>query len=157
MAASPTPAAVEVAADLVRTVGLDGAGAGPPLIAGADPVLPSVFRVGTAAAACVGATLAVAAWLWRLRGGQPGTVAVDLRQAVISFRSERHVRVDGRASELWDPLSGDYRALDGSWVRLHCNYAHHRAAVVRALGVPEDRSALAAAVASLPGAEIEEQ
>lgn len=45
-------------------------------ITGSDPVLPSSFRVGTAAAASIGAAALMAAELWRMRTGQTQTVAI---------------------------------------------------------------------------------
>lgn len=147
--------ASEVVDQLLRGAGLTRTLAGPVEIAGEEPALPSIFAVGTAAASCVAATLTAAAELWGLRGGPRGPVKVDMRAAAISFRSERYLRVDGRAPELWDSLSGDYRAADGRWVRLHCNYAHHRQAAVVALGGAEDRTAMAGVVSSVPAAEVE--
>ncbi|GAA0409682.1 CoA transferase [Microbispora corallina] len=105
-------------------------------VTGGDPVLPSVYRLGALAAASVGAVTAAAAAHWSMRGG-PGSaeVAVDVRHAALAFQSERHFRVDGVPSVSWAPLSGDYRTSDG-WVRLHCNFDHHRDAALRALGLP---------------------
>ncbi|GAB3877475.1 hypothetical protein GCM10029964_026640 [Kibdelosporangium lantanae] len=45
--------------------------------------------------------------------------------------------------------------MDG-WVRLHCNYPHHLAAVTTALGTSVDRDEVAAAVARRPALEVEE-
>ena len=95
----------QIVGELVRAVGLTEAVARRTEIVGEEPALPSIFPVGTAAAGTVGATLAAAAELWRLRGGPGGPVKVDMRAAAISFRSERYLRVDGRAPELWDSLS----------------------------------------------------
>src|SRR5262249_7354154 len=128
MSGQPSSSAGEVVVELVRTVGLTQAVARRTEVVGEEPALPSIFPVGT-----VGATLAAAAEFWRLRGGPHSPVKVDMRAAAISFRSERYLRVDGRTPQLWDPLSGDYIAGDGRWVRLHCNYAHHRRAAVAAL------------------------
>ncbi|MEV4375908.1 CoA transferase [Streptosporangium sp. NPDC049644] len=126
----------------------------PPVrVTGDDPVLPSVFRVGGAAAVAVGAATAAAAAL----GGGGREVAVDVREAAAAFRDERHFRIDGVAGELWAPLSGDYRAADG-WVRLHCNFDHHRDAALAALGLPPDagRDAVARACAGRAAVEVEE-
>jgi hypothetical protein len=62
-------------------------------------------------------------------------VAVDVREAAVAFRDERYFRIDGKALDPWAPLSGDYRAADG-WVRLHCNFDHHRDVALRALDLP---------------------
>src|SRR5262245_64290257 len=157
MSGQPSSSAGEVVVELVRTVGLTQTVARRTEVVGEEPALPSIFPVGTVAAGSVGATLAAAAEFWRLRGGPHSPVKVDMRAAAISFRSERYLRVDGRTPQLWDPLSGDYRAGDGRWVRLHCNYAHHRRAAVAALGAAEHRPAVAAAVGSIPAAAAEER
>ncbi|MEU8385115.1 CoA transferase, partial [Streptosporangium sp. NPDC048865] len=69
---------------------------------------------------------------WRGGGSR---AAVDVREAAIAFLDERHFRIDGAAVDPWAALSGDYRTADG-WVRLHCNFDHHRDAALAALGLP---------------------
>ncbi|SDI91269.1 CoA-transferase family III [Actinokineospora alba] len=99
-----------------------------------ERILPGPFRVAHAAARCVEGVTQAAAELLRERGTDPGPVSVDVRHAAAAFRSERQVLVDGRSpGDTWAPLSGDYRAADG-WVKLHCNYPHHEAAVRAVLG-----------------------
>ncbi|GIH72699.1 CoA transferase [Sphaerimonospora thailandensis] len=102
-------------------------------VTGDDPVLPSVFPVGAAAAACAGAATAAVAAYWRPVA--PPEALVDVRHAAVAFQSERHFQADGENFDVWAPLSGDYRADDG-WVKLHCNFDHHRDAALRALGLP---------------------
>ncbi len=100
-------------------------------LTGADPVLPSSFRVGAAAQATIAASALAAAELWRLRGGRRQGVAVDMRHAAVEFRSERYLRVDGGPPPgLWDDIAGVYRAGDGRWVRIHTNFPHHRAGIL---------------------------
>ncbi|HEY1570167.1 MAG TPA: CoA transferase [Pseudonocardiaceae bacterium] len=124
-------------------------------ITGDDPLLPGRFRVGAAAAACVGAMTLAAAELFRERGGDPGQVSVDAWHALLAFATERWLRVDGEpAGAGWAELSGNYRTADG-WVRLHCNYPHHADAVCTALGVPADRAAVTDAVAARSAADVE--
>src|SRR5450755_3033520 len=75
-------------------------------VIGEDPVLPSVFRVGTAAAASVAtATLAVAVFGAERTGAPVPPVRVAVRQAVAAFRSERYLRIDGRTEDIWGSLS----------------------------------------------------
>ncbi|MEW9534534.1 CoA transferase [Microbispora sp. NPDC049125] len=136
-------------------------------VTGGDPVLRSGFRIGTAAAASVGAaTAAVAALAHRHRrdparrtsASEPSPyVTVDVRHAAIAFQSERHFRIDGRPMELWAELSGDYRTRDG-WVRIHCNFDHHRDAALRGLGLRPGatRADLARGCESRTAMEIEE-
>jgi crotonobetainyl-CoA:carnitine CoA-transferase CaiB-like acyl-CoA transferase len=116
-------------------------------LTGEEPVLPSSFRVDAAAQAAIAASALAAAEFFRQRGGARQEVAVDMRHAAAEFRSERHLSVDGAAPrELWDPIAGAYPCADG-WVRLHTNFPHHRAGVVRLLGCGDDRDSVRAALA----------
>ena len=67
------------------------------VLTGSDPVLPSSFKIGLAAQASVAASALAAADLWRLRSGRRQSVSVDRRHAAVEFRSERYLRVDGKA------------------------------------------------------------
>ncbi|MFE5674231.1 CoA transferase [Streptomyces erythrochromogenes] len=92
-----------------------------------------------------------------------GGAAGDLLPLVVheaavatAFVSERHLRVAGRPTVTFAPLSGFWRAADG-WVRTHANYPHHEAALVRALGLPSPTpDALRAAVAGRTAVEVQE-
>ncbi|MGW6269182.1 CoA transferase [Streptomyces sp. NPDC055060] len=103
-----------------------------------------------------------AAELLALRNGGP-VPAVRVNEAAVAtaFTSERHLRIDGRAPTPFAPLSGFWQAADG-WVRTHANYPHHRARLLRALGLADtgDDQALAAmvsrALASRPAREVQE-
>ncbi|WP_420993271.1 CoA transferase [Cupriavidus sp. 30B13] len=144
-AARPTPQ--EAAAGLWQAAGLPAAALASLRLSGADPVLPSSFAVGTAAAASIGAAGLAAAALWQLRGGGAQQVAVDMRHAAAEFRSERYLRVDGApAPEFRDKTGGLYRCGDGGWVRLHTNFPHHRDGVLRLLGCGPDPAAIGAAL-----------
>lgn len=61
---------------------------------------------------------------------EPGLVAA-------AYRSDRHLRIDGRSPEVWSPLSGFWRTADG-WIRTHANYPHHAAALHGSLGLADD-------------------
>lgn len=125
-------------------------------IRGDDPVLPSIFRVGVAAAATTAASGLAAAELWRLSRGREQAVTVDVRAAAISFRSERYLRVDdAEPPSSWDPLSGYYRTGDGGWIQLHTNFPHHRKGIVSFLECAPDRKAVEAAVLEWNGQELE--
>src|SRR5207244_5356042 len=90
---------------------------------GRDPVPPGNFKIAPAATASIAAAGLAAAELWRLRGGRRQRVAVDARGASAAFRSERYLRVDGRQPPgAWHPVSGFYRAGDGGWIPVPCNF-----------------------------------
>ena len=126
-------------------------------LTGADPMLPTDFRIGTAASAVIAATALAATELWRLRTGRGQSVSVDMRAAVAAFRSERYLRVDGQVPpDVRGALFGFYRAGDGRWIQLHCAMPHHRDGIVGFLGCEGTRDALAAAVAKWSAEELEE-
>ena len=114
---------------------------------GADPQLPSSFRVGTVAQASIAASGLAAAEMHRQRTGIAQRVAVDMRHAAIEFRSERYLRIIGQEPPpSWDPLAGVYKASAGRFVRLHTNFAHHRQAVLDTLQCDGTREAVQAAL-----------
>ena len=143
--------------DVLRLGGLAADGI---VIAGADPVLPTPFRVGAAGAAAIAVSAAAAAELWSERCGRPRqAVAVDLRHAVAALRSARYLRVAGASpKEPFDPVTGLYAAAGGRWVFLHCNFPMHRAAALGVLGCAEGaaRATVAATVARRDAAELED-
>jgi len=124
---------------------------------GSDPVLPTPFRIGTAAAATLAATGLAVSELWEARTGRRQQVAVDLRQAAASLRSGRYMRLgDGKVSTARNSIMGVYASRNGRWSYLHCNFPNHRAAALKVLGVVEDRDAVARAVANWDAADLEE-
>jgi crotonobetainyl-CoA:carnitine CoA-transferase CaiB-like acyl-CoA transferase len=124
---------------------------------GADPILPTPFRIGAAGAAALAATGLAAADLWELRTGRRQEVTVDLRQAVASLRSGHYMQIDGAAiSTERNPVMGVYPAKNGRWSYIHANFPNHRAAAMSVLGVPEEREAVRQAVAKWDALELEE-
>ncbi|WP_322049151.1 CoA transferase [Paraburkholderia sp. J67] len=116
-------------------------------VQGDDPGLPSVFRVGTLAAASIGAAGLAAARLHALRGGPDQRVAIDVRRALAAFRSERYLSVDGGAPfELRHPVTGYFETRDGRWIQLHANFAHHLQGILRVLGCGERHDEVAHAI-----------
>ena len=111
-------------------------------IVGADPVFPTRYRVGTAGAAAIAAVGLAASELWSLRTGRRQRVMVDLRAAAASLRSTYYLRLNGakRPAE-WDPFSGFYPVRNGRWIRLHCNFPHHRDHALAVLGATEREAA----------------
>jgi crotonobetainyl-CoA:carnitine CoA-transferase CaiB-like acyl-CoA transferase len=127
------------------------------LLTGADPALPSSFAVGTAAQVTVAAASLAAATLWRHRGGRRQSVSVDMRHAAIEFLSEHFAAIEGTAPEdPWDRIAGTYQCGDGSWVRLHTNFPHHRAGILRILGCDYDKQAVATALQSWTAYDLED-
>ncbi|MFG1644844.1 CoA transferase [Amycolatopsis sp. NPDC049252] len=134
---------------------LTGETPGPAELTGAEDVLPGPYRVAAAATASVAAATLAAGELLKLREIDPGVVTADTRHAAAAFASEAFSRVEGAEPEsVWAPLSGNYRTTDG-WVRLHCNYPRHEAAVCWGLGVPGSRDVVTKTVAGRIAREVE--
>jgi crotonobetainyl-CoA:carnitine CoA-transferase CaiB-like acyl-CoA transferase len=109
------------------------------------------------ARACVGECALAAAELGALRAGlsEVPAVRVDDGAVATAFLSERHLLINGRAPVNFAPLSRFWRTADG-WIRTHANYPHHRARLLRALGVPEDPAAVEAALAERSALDVED-
>ena len=124
---------------------------------GADPVLPTPFRIGAAGAATLAASGLAAAELWQVRTGRRQRVSVDVRQATAALRSGTYLKLAGAdVSSARNTIMGFYPSRDGRWSYLHCNFPNHRAAALGVLGVAEDREAVARAVATWNAADLEE-
>lgn len=140
------PLCADVIAGLWRLGGGDSAALDHLHLYGDDPVLPSSFRVGTAAQASIAAVGLAAAELHHRAGAPRQGVSVDMRHAAVEFRSEHYLTIDGGAlSSIFDPLFGIYRTGDG-FVRLHMNFPHHRDNVLKLLGCAPTRAAIEAAL-----------
>jgi hypothetical protein len=149
---------MDVVADLWRLAGGDPAALDHLKLSGSDPVLPSSFRVGTAAQASIAAAGLAAAELHHHAGAARQHVSVDMRHAAVEFRSEHYLTVDGAAPASYgNPLFGAYRAGDGGFVRLHMNFPHHRASVLKFLGCAPTRAAIEQALQKWQAVDFETQ
>lgn len=127
-------------------------------LTGADPVLPSSFRIGTAAQTSIAAATLAASQLWQLRNNQNQQASVDMRHAAAEFRSERYLQVDGKpAPELWDVIAGNYRTRDNRWVRLHTNFPAHRDGMLELLNCAHNRTSVQKALLGWDASDIEEE
>ncbi|MGW2047511.1 CoA transferase [Streptomyces sp. NPDC001858] len=124
-----------------------------------EGALPARLPVRELARACVGACALAGAELGARRAAlaEVPAVRVDDGAVATAFTSERQMLVDGRAPVLFAPLSRFWRTADG-WVRTHANYPHHRARLLKALGLPEDAdpATVAAALGERSALEVED-
>ena len=108
-------------------------------LTGAEPALPSSFAVGSAAQASIAAAALAATQIGARRNGVVQRVAVEMRHAALECCT--HFAIDGRVPPMWDKLSGLYACGEDAgapgWVRIHANFAHHRDAALRVLGLAE--------------------
>jgi crotonobetainyl-CoA:carnitine CoA-transferase CaiB-like acyl-CoA transferase len=124
---------------------------------GADPVLPTSFRITETAVAALAATGLAASDLWELRTGRRQDVGVDARQATASLRSSHYLQMDeAKVRTDRNSIMGVYPAKDGRFSYIHANFPNHRAAALGVLGVPEDREAVREAVSRWDALDLEE-
>ena len=124
---------------------------------GIDPILPTPFRIGEAAAASLAAIGLAVSDLWELRTGRRQEIKVDARQAAASLRSGRYMTMDGApVGRERNSIMGVYPARNSRWSYLHCNFPNHRDAALKVLGVEDDREAVRQAVARWDALELEE-
>lgn len=130
-----------------------------PKVTGSDPVLPTRFRLGAAAAAAIGAVAAGAAVVWQRRGGLPQTIDIDLRRAAASLTSFRHLRLNDRPFPVQQgdvPTMAIYRCADGRWIHLHGALPHLRDGTLKLLGCADERAAIAAKVSAWTSQDLED-
>lgn len=126
-------------------------------IGGSDPKLPTSFKITETASAALAAVGLAVADLWELRTGRRQTFSIDTGHATASLRSTKYLRLDGaKVNTERNTVMGMYPTRDGRWSYLHCNFPNHRAAAMKVLNVPEERRAVAEAVARRDGLELEE-
>src|ERR1700730_16531809 len=123
-------------------------------VSGPRTFLPSAFDVtGLATASVTAATLAAAEYRDARNESAVAAVRVDSRAACAAFAAEAlFTPVGWSLPDIWDPIAGNYRARDG-WIRLHTNYAGHRAAVTGLLKA-DDRDLILAAVSQWKAADL---
>jgi crotonobetainyl-CoA:carnitine CoA-transferase CaiB-like acyl-CoA transferase len=149
-------APAQILADLWTAAGGEPDALSRVTLTGSEPALPSSFRVGAAAQATIAAAGLAATEIWRSRTGRAQSVGVDMRHAAVEFRSERHMRVDGKPpGPTWDKIAGVYRTGDGRQVRLHTNFPHHRDGMLKLLGCAYERAAVQAALDKWDGLKFE--
>ena len=149
---------IDTLSSILSMVGWDaGRNPGVELPNGSDPILPTPFRIGEAAAASLAAVGLAVSDLWELGKGRRQEVRVDVRRATASLRSGNYVSLDGGpVRDERTPVMGVYPTADGRWMYLHCNFPNHRDAALSVLGVEEDREAVRKAVAKWEAPALEE-
>jgi crotonobetainyl-CoA:carnitine CoA-transferase CaiB-like acyl-CoA transferase len=126
-------------------------------VAGADPVLPTRFRVGEAATCALIAAGAASSVLWQRRGGRPQRLAIDVRAAAASLLSFAFLRAPGISLARDAPATvALYRGRDGGWIHLHGGFPHLHEGTLALLGCADDAAAIAKAVAGWEAQALED-
>ncbi len=112
-------------------------------IAGNDPILPSRFPIGEAAAVALAALGSRAADLAQKAGGLPGPVtssALDGALTTIGFAVQQLNGKPVPRSNQTNPFVHCYEGKDGRWIYLHGGFPNLAAGLAELLGVSSDAS-----------------
>lgn len=143
-------------AKLVQLAALPASAADSVEIIGSDPVFPTRYKLVAPGAAAMAATGLASADLWALKTGRRQRVRVNARAAAAALRSSRYLKINGeRPTEDPEKITGFYPLRDGRWMYLHCNFFNLRDRNLAVLGAPAKREAVAKAVATWDGLELE--
>jgi len=124
---------------------------------GSDPVFRTQYRVGTAGSAALAAVGLAMADIRQLQTGQRPDIEIDVRGATACLRSIKYAQLNGLPpAERSAKVTGFYRAAEGRWIYFHCNHPPHLRALLRVLGVADDRDQVAAAALRWNAFELEQ-
>ena len=128
-------------------------------IRGRDPVMPSRFKIGEAAATALAACGVAANTIWKASGGKHQHIEVDTAGAAVSLISFLCQRLDDGSEPQRDPnrpLVGFYQAKDGRWVHLHGAFPDLAAGTLSVLGCDASAESIRAAVSRWDGQALED-
>lgn len=149
----------EALRDLLSQVGLPPERAGEVELRGADPILPTRFRIGEAASAALGAIGLVVSDIWGQRGGSKQAVRVDAGAAAASLLSFAHQRLEEGEipiPDLSSSITDLYPTRDGKWYLLHQSFPKTTEATLALLACGGEKQQVASAVASWDAQALED-
>lgn len=122
-------------------------------VEGADPVLPTHFAIGEAAAAALAAGGLAAARIGEQRGLPPQRIRVDVPAATASLLGFALQRATGgtRASpasveRAFPAMTNLFRTRDGRWIHLHGGFPQLRDGLMSLLGCEDEIASIQSAV-----------
>jgi crotonobetainyl-CoA:carnitine CoA-transferase CaiB-like acyl-CoA transferase len=149
---------------VLNGIGIDPASTGGEItFTGADPIVPSVFRLGAAAGTALAAKSAAMASLWAMRTGEGQDIHLDIRKAprrLCPFFERRWELLNGYPiRNNADPdnpfMRAFFEARDGRWVMPFNLYPRMRSSTIRLLGCSDDPAAIATAISKWDAYELE--
>lgn len=155
--------AEEALAGLLARIGLSaGTDHASVQFTGVDPVVPSRYRPGLAAAVALAANAVGVAEIWCMRGGRAQSIGVDLRRAAVpGLRTVSYIRRDGHPLQLQRPASEDkvfFETADGRQMYLlrHAFYHEHFSRLLAFLNCSSATESIERAVRRWQSGELEE-
>lgn len=127
---------------------------------GEPPVLDSPHRISLAGGLALLAQGAAVAALWEQRGGRSQEIRLEARDAVFAMNPFPWLRRNGHpglsVEQLAEPCGGYFPTRDGRVFFVTAFSPKLRDGALRVLGCPNDRDAVAAAIAGRDGEELEQ-
>lgn len=133
--------------------------AGSAQIEGSDPVLPSRFRAGEAAASALAAGGLAADAIWQASGGTAQETSVDVTGAAASLISFLFQRMEEPGQPMRDDeraLVGLYPTKDSRWVHLHGAFPNLAEGTLKVLGCEATPESVSAAVSNWDAKALED-
>jgi crotonobetainyl-CoA:carnitine CoA-transferase CaiB-like acyl-CoA transferase len=130
-------------------------------VTGEDPILASPFHLGEGAATALALVGQEAARIWRMRGGKPQRMSVDVRHAAASLHSFALLRAEGVGRETpprrVPAVTAILKCSDGRYIHLHGSF-NDGPGILAELGLTDDASAeeIASAVIRRGAFELED-
>lgn len=119
-----------------------------PQFDGPESIVPSPFRVATAAGAALGCAGSVAAEIWRFRGGDKQQLGVDLRAAAALVAPQYWLNgAPVRPSLTPTAATGFYQSADRRWLYLHGGFPRLAHRTLDLLNARDEAPAVMEAVA----------
>jgi crotonobetainyl-CoA:carnitine CoA-transferase CaiB-like acyl-CoA transferase len=148
--------------DLLALGGLGGLGGEDSriTISGSDPIFPTRFRIGDAAALALAAHSGAIAAIWQRRWGRGQTITIDTAASAFSLESVLMLTQRGYPVPYPDvkyPLTAFHPCRDGRSIFLHAGYPYLRDGLLKLLGCPNDTAAIDAATAQWDAFDLEAQ
>ncbi|HVI53045.1 MAG TPA: CoA transferase [Candidatus Sulfotelmatobacter sp.] len=129
------------------------------VVTGSDPVYPTRYRIGQAAATALAAQSAAIAAIWQDRSGRSQDIAIDTAAAAMSLEAVLMLRQRGYAVPYPDvkyPLTAFHPCKDGRSIFLHAGYPYLRDGLLKLLDCPNDSDAINKAVAKWDAFKLED-
>ena len=144
---------------LVREARIDAPPGARIRVDGADPILPTSYPAGEAAATALGLVGAAAAHVHELRGGTPQAVSVDVAGAAMSLVGFALQKASGGVDLVrhHNPTIGLYETRDGRWIHLHGGFPNLATGLTDLLRCTLDPAAIANSVRQHDAVVLEEE
>jgi len=128
-------------------------------IRGTDPVIPSRFGIGRAAATALAGCGVVANEIWKLSGGADQNITIEVDGAAVSLVSFMCQRLEDNSQPARDPnrpLVAFYQTGDSRWVHLHGAFPKLAEGTLKVLGCDGEPDSIARAVKNWQGQALED-